>query len=194
MDVNEKIKELRIKRGYKQSDLAGMLGLTPQALSNIEKGKARVDTEKVRLLCEIFDISPNELLSMGKGGVTEIYDPDHILEKYNQLDFYGKEGVKQHIENEYDRIQNNSDSRAFIYPLIEEYAEPRVELDFYRQAAGMGKGQDVVPEAPDKIEVKASSVPTYTDFVIRATGDSMEPTFSPGDLLFVQKTKHLNSH
>lgn len=62
MTIGEKIYTLRGQRRMSQDDLAEKIGVSRQTVSNWETDKVRPDTDKVILLCGLFDISADYLL------------------------------------------------------------------------------------------------------------------------------------
>lgn len=67
MTVGEKIKELRVKNNLSQRDLADMLGYggkTPQTnISKFECGVQPIPEEKIKDLCIIFNVTPEDLMT-----------------------------------------------------------------------------------------------------------------------------------
>lgn len=61
-EIAQRIKAARISKGLTQADVARSLGLTPQAISNFERGKNRISNENLRALCELYDISADIVL------------------------------------------------------------------------------------------------------------------------------------
>lgn len=60
--ISNKIKELRVDIGWNQSKLANEAGITPAALSKIEKGDGRVPTFVVlRKIASALKVQPYEL-------------------------------------------------------------------------------------------------------------------------------------
>jgi len=57
-----RIKELRARDGLKQADLAKMLNITANAVSNYEVGARDIDSETILRLCEIFGCTADYLL------------------------------------------------------------------------------------------------------------------------------------
>ena len=198
MKLGEKLKQLRITNGMSQAELGKKIGMTAQAISSWERGKTDIDIKKLSEICEILGTDADEFLGINKNTDKRaslfdlvIPDEDQILRRYAKLDKHGKDAVKLILEHELARVENGTGTnRAYIYPLVDEIQT--VEIDYYPQSAGMGKGQDVIPSFPEKLEMSIDKVPEYTDYVIRVTGDSMMPTYYPGDLLFIQRTDHLN--
>ncbi|MGN8695549.1 helix-turn-helix domain-containing protein [Bacillota bacterium HCP3S3_F1_1] len=63
MTIGEKLKEARLAKGLKQSDVAAKLGCAATSLTNWEKGKVNPSLEVLSSLCQIYEISALSLLS-----------------------------------------------------------------------------------------------------------------------------------
>lgn len=57
-----RIKELRLKNGWLQADLAERLNTKPQTVSRYEKGDRGLDVETIFKLCDIFGVTADYLL------------------------------------------------------------------------------------------------------------------------------------
>lgn len=62
-EVGSTIKDLRIKKGLTQDQLATMIQLTPQAVSKWENGDSYPDLQIIGMLTEIFEVSMDELMN-----------------------------------------------------------------------------------------------------------------------------------
>lgn len=62
METKDIILELRTKKGYSQEELAEKLFVTRQAVSRWENGETLPNTETLKLLSKLFDVSINTLL------------------------------------------------------------------------------------------------------------------------------------
>ena len=58
----KKLRELRLKNGYTQQQVATAIGKTYQAYSYYENGKRDPDTETLKLLADFFSVSVDYLL------------------------------------------------------------------------------------------------------------------------------------
>lgn len=61
MKIGDNIKNFRIFRNIKQQDLADALGKSKSVISNWERGENAPDVESCQKLCQIFQITPNQL-------------------------------------------------------------------------------------------------------------------------------------
>lgn len=62
MNLAEKLFELRKAKNLTQDDVAEKLNVTRQTVSKWETGQSTPDFDKIVPLCELYEISPNELL------------------------------------------------------------------------------------------------------------------------------------
>ena len=62
METKDMIFELRIKKGMSQEELAEKVFVTRQAVSRWETGETVPNTETLKLLSKLFDVSINTLL------------------------------------------------------------------------------------------------------------------------------------
>lgn len=69
-DIGNEIKKIRLQKGYTQSELARMLFVSPQALSKWEKNETSPSLEMISNICEILDITPNDLFGYVQETVT----------------------------------------------------------------------------------------------------------------------------
>lgn len=63
MNLGEKLFELRKEKNLTQDDVAEKLNVTRQTVSKWETNQSTPDFDKIVPLCELFEISPNELLT-----------------------------------------------------------------------------------------------------------------------------------
>ena len=62
METKDMIRELRTKKGFSQDELAEKVFVTRQAVSRWENGETTPNTETLKLLSKLFDVSINTLL------------------------------------------------------------------------------------------------------------------------------------
>ena len=71
METKDIILELRMKKGFSQDELAEKVFVTRQAVSRWENGETIPNTETLKLLSELFDVSINTLLGSPRELVCE---------------------------------------------------------------------------------------------------------------------------
>ncbi len=66
MNIGKRIKELRTIYKLTQTQLAEKLNTTQDTISLWELGKSYPDIQNLVKLCELFDVTPNELLDFNQ--------------------------------------------------------------------------------------------------------------------------------
>lgn len=75
MDFAERLKELRTKRGYSQSELADKLHVSKSTISMLEVGSRKPSIEMLELIGDFFNVDTNYLLGKEIGS-TYYLDPE----------------------------------------------------------------------------------------------------------------------
>lgn len=84
-----RIKELRIKKGWTQTDLADKLNTGKNTISRYETEQRQLDTETLFKLCDIFGVTADYLLGRSDVPVAQISDEDWLL-----LDAYHRASLR----------------------------------------------------------------------------------------------------
>ena len=176
--LGAQIRKYREHRQLTQKQLAEKLGESSgSVIYNWEKGIGRPDCDKLVRLCDILDISADELLgckSMAQRTTAAEWD---TIQKYRALDEHGKEVVDYLIDSEYKRVR-----------LSMKKPKPRMyKIDWFTLPASAGTGNILDSELAEELLVPESAEAEQADFVISVGGDSMEPTYHDGDQVFVEK-------
>jgi len=66
MNIGDKILEFRKSKGYSQEDIANKLNVSRQTISKWETNQSTPDFDKIVPLCQLFDITTDELLMNSK--------------------------------------------------------------------------------------------------------------------------------
>ncbi len=64
MDIGERIKELRIKRGYTQNRFADFAGISQAHLRRVEMGLADITVGHLQLICDALNITLQEFFDV----------------------------------------------------------------------------------------------------------------------------------
>ena len=75
-----RIKELRLSNGMKQSELAALLSVSPTAISKYELGQLDISSSTINRLCDIFGCTADYLL-----GRSDRPEPELTLEEEQLL-------------------------------------------------------------------------------------------------------------
>lgn len=101
MTFKEKLKEARLAKGLTQNELAELVNVKHNTISDWERGRSKPDPDSIELLCGALDISPSFLLSDSSSNYTP--KEESIIRKYRKLDEHGKELVNTILDKEYLR-------------------------------------------------------------------------------------------
>ena len=176
--LGAQIRKYREHRQLTQKQLAEKLGESSgSVIYNWEKGIGRPDCDKLVRLCDILDISADELLgckSMAQRTTAAEWD---TIQKYRALDEHGKEVVDYLIDSEYKRVTT----------LTRKPKTRMYKLDWFTLPSSAGTGNILDSDLAEELLVPESAEAEQADFVISVGGDSMEPTYHDGDKVFVEK-------
>lgn len=87
MTIGEKLLELRKKKSLSQEEVADKLNVTRQTISKWETDQSTPDFDKIAPICELYDISADELLRDKKIEKEEI-ETERIEEQDEELNNY----------------------------------------------------------------------------------------------------------
>lgn len=124
------------------------------------------------------------------------YNEMEYVKKYRALDPPGKTAVDFILENETQRIQTIKILTAQTDQLRAELAGPKTltrYFSYYGKIAAAGKSfgfDDII--AADVMELPITDLNHDADYLIGVSGDSMEPDYHDGDIVYVKKTDHLD--
>lgn len=108
MNVGEKIKAARIRKGYTQEELGKLIGVQKSAVAKYEKGRVvNIKRSVLAKISKVLDIPPVELVSdieeqpiKTASELADIFlDADlmNMIREYNSLDDKKKAQVKEYV-------------------------------------------------------------------------------------------------
>lgn len=200
MSFGNRLKTARQNKKMTQKELANIIGVKHNSISNWENDQNYPGPDTIELLCGLLDISPNYLLS-GKTGdsptLTEIRSskasPPEVTyavatwkreyqehtDKYARLDDYGRKAVDALTEIELARVKYEQEELERVdYNNIITISKS----DF---AASAGTGIYLGPESFSQIKVCKNNLTKKAKFAVPVKGNSMNPDFYDGDILLV---------
>ena len=157
------LSEILIKNGFKASN---------KAVSSWEKDTTEPSASLLLFLCKLL-------------GITDIYGEYYGNNPSNPMSGLNEEGKEKAL----DYIQLLVDSGKFQNATIIPFHR-KIRLFDIPASAGVGNFLD--GDNFTEVEV-GEEVPATADFGIRISGDSMEPRFVNGQIVWVQKQDTLNS-
>lgn len=145
--IYARIKDLRIKNRYSQTDMAARLELNQTSYGKLERGETQLTIERLEQLANIFSITPKELMFPEEPGeVIERQRGKELLEKLEtQIELLQKEvqvaDRQRKVDQEYIEIATQQHSL-----LVELFAHMDTEnirqIQDTLRAVAQDKGQD----------------------------------------------------
>ncbi len=191
--IGEKIKQYRLKNGWTQQELGSKIGISKNAIGNYEKGIRSPKKDTMFDLANAFKISIDDLFpQIKKDSSTTTSLPNtpdsltqQITDKVVQLTTQNKKIVLWTSEELLESQKNEEETKINeVSEVIQLYS-----YDYYDHPASAGTGQYLNDVRVEQIELP---VDVDADFVIPIKGDSMEPDYHDGDLVFIQTSVDLN--
>jgi len=182
MNYGAILAKLRKEKKYSQTKVVDYLNRhSKKKYSNImvsqwENGYALPPVEQFLLMCEMYGVT--DIQKTFRGVNTDIPD-------YYKLNSLGKKRADEYISTLlYNPAFNKPDGFSVSEP-ITKY----LKLFIIPPAAGTGTYLD--SDAFDEIPVDGT-VPECADFAVKVSGDSMEPRFTDGQIIFIKQQVTLN--
>ena len=173
--ICDRIRHYREKLGMEQKALAAMVGVTANAVSNWERGRARPDVNLLPDICEALQITLYQLYSLDDPSVKYTTVEDAFMENYRQLTPGHQYAVRAMAQNLL-QVQQAEGCRE-IHKLT------RFE---HQLAAGIGDPSEF-EDSGTPIYVYDDSLTCRADCVFTVNGDSMEPDYPDGCMVLVKR-------
>lgn len=120
IDIGQKLKQLRKQKGLSQEQVADFLHISQSAYARIENGESHSWAYHIRKICEIFDITPEELVREGKS----VYQIQMNDEK-NLESMCGKQQLADKLIEQYEQTIKSLKEQIEIYKkMIDEKEKP----------------------------------------------------------------------
>ena len=173
--ICDRIRHYREKLGMEQKALAAMVGVTANAVSNWERGRARPDVNLLPDICEALQITLYQLYGLDDPSVKYTTMEDAFMENYRQLTPGHQYAVRAMAQNLLQVQQ--TEGRLKIHKLT------RFE---HQLAAGIGDPNEF-EDSGTPIYVYDDSLTCRADCVFTVNGDSMEPDYPDGCRVLVER-------
>ncbi len=131
MNLGERIKESRKRKGLTQRQLADLIGVKHNSISNWENNQNKPDPDTLELLCGALDVSPSYLLGYNSYSsekkMTNFHAFIHEFEKYESIYNIRTNQVEIFLESEPGTKYVIS---AELYNDFLEFTQQRIETEF----------------------------------------------------------------
>ena len=182
-----KLKALRKEKKLNQGEVAELLGITAQAYQKDEYGTAELTHENLVKLADFYGVSADYLLGRTEikamAGTTPAEQLDvsavekRIIERYTQLD----ENMRAVCVEVFRQLTGAA------FPGENEKPDIIVYSRMHRMKASAGAGYDL--ENDDEwreVRIYDCQEAHDADFAVEVDGDSMEPDYHDGEIVFVK--------
>ncbi|HHQ7202132.1 TPA: S24 family peptidase [Staphylococcus aureus] len=191
MGIGEGLKKLRKNKNMTMEQLATDLNNKYPDLMKLTKGKiSKWENEKeeprlstAKILAEYFNVKINDLYSESN---TTYKDDNDITSIYNKLTPPRQENVLNYANSQLDEQNSKGDNVVDI----NSYKQDKTPVNV-NGCVSAGVGERLHDEALFTEMVKAP-VPPH-DLALKVNGDSMEPMFKDGEIIFVEKTHNIKN-
>lgn len=200
MKLGELLKSYRTEHKLSMDAFCELSDLTKGYISMLEKNE---HPKSKKPIVPSYDT----IEKIAKGMQISTDDLINMLDDEQEIQINATPAVlsKSQIQSIYDELEPNGQRKVVTYAeklrdeqekrkktKINEVSEKVVQLygyDYYDHATSAGTGQYLNDVRVERIELP---VDVDADFVIPIKGDSMEPDYQDGDLVFIQTSVDLN--
>jgi repressor LexA len=188
--IAENITHFRKQRGITQKELAKEVGITASTMTDYMKLRSAPSFGVIQKLADYFGVKKSDIDTTFKEESSSLPDASDLLtqqitDKVVQLTPDNKKIVLRTSEELLESQKNEEETKINeVSEVIQLYS-----YDYYDHAASAGTGQYLNDVRVEQIELP---VDIDADFVIPIKGDSMEPDYHDGDLVFIQTSVELN--
>ncbi|CZQ71728.1 putative phage repressor protein [Staphylococcus aureus] len=176
----DRLKQIMSERKISQSELSRRTGIGRNSISDYLNGKYEAKQDKVFELAKALNVNEAWLMGFDISKNRKIENND-ITTVYNQLTPPRQNNVLKYATNQLEEQNNDSDNLVDFNSYIQE----KSEVDIYG-CASAGIGERLYNEPISK-EFVRGYVPAH-DIALKVNGDSMEPLFKNGQIIFIEKS------
>lgn len=181
MELGEMISLYRKEAGLTIDELAVESGVSKGAINKIISGETKAPTlDKMKALAKALGKTLNDFMDDPVSIDYEFSREEFAhIKKYRVLDTHGKRVVDHVLDDEYDRmthIESREEKGSITY------------ITLYDLAVSAGTGEPFGDTYySTKLEIPTEEVPEEAHCCLRVNGDSMEPAYKDGDVVFVRR-------
>lgn len=176
----DRLKQIMSERKISQSELSRRTGIGRNSISDYLNGKYEAKQDKVFELAKALNVNEAWLMGFDISKNRKIENND-ITSIYSKLTPPRQSNVLKYATNQLEEQNNDSDNLLDFNSYIQE----KSEVDIYG-CASAGIGERLYNEPISK-EFVRGYVPAH-DIALKVNGDSMEPLFKNGQIIFIEKS------
>lgn len=181
----DRLKQIMSERKISQSELSRRTGIGRNSISDYLNGKYEAKQDKVFELAKALNVNEAWLMGFDISKNRKIENND-ITSIYNKLTPPRQENVLNYANSQLDEQNSKGDNVVDI----NSYKQDKTPVNV-NGCVSAGVGERLHDETLFTEMVKAP-VPPH-DLALKVNGDSMEPMFKDGEIIFVEKTHSIKN-
>ena len=177
----DNIKRLLSAKGLNPRQLAIALDFKYTTVNDWVNAKTYPRIDKIEMLANFFNVSKSDLV---ENKTEEVPTTSPVQAIYDQLTPPRQGKALAYLEKQLLEQNEEETKKNEVSEVIQLYS-----YDYYDHPASAGTGQYLNDVRVERIELPVN---IDADFVIPIKGDSMEPDYHDGDLVFIQTSVDLS--
>lgn len=188
----------RRKAHLTQEEVANLLKIKKNTISNYENGISEPDIDTFCELCKIYKIDVSKLFGEICGirlfyndFVMKPSEIDYLL-KYRNLDENGKIHIEYEINREIESLNLLKEKESEIEKTRHSVQE-FINIPYFQELSFNEPNEYVFSGLPtNTLSALSTDISLQADFIMDIHTKSMIPTFKPDDLVYIKQTTDLN--
>lgn len=193
MNFGERLYKIRKTYNYRQEDVANILGVGKNTISNYEKNVSKPCYDVLVKLCNTFNVDADYFMQDDLTHITNNIQTNHreLIDAYNDKKLLDSD--RRIVDfilgiGEWDSGAKTNHSQYSKETLAEIDSGNVILINTYAMPVSAGTGNFIEEDTPVQLPYRSTKTTAISDFCVRVSGDSMEHYCHDGDFLFVQKT------
>lgn len=184
-NFKDRLKQIMSERKISQSELSRRTGIGRNSISDYLNGKYEAKQDKVFELAKALNVNEAWLMGFDISKNRKIENND-IASIYSKLTPPRQKNVLNYANEQLDEQNTKGDNIVDI----NSYKQDRIAVNV-NGCVSAGVGERLHGETLFTEMVKAP-IPPH-DLALKVNGDSMEPMFKDGEIIFVEKTHNIKN-
>ena len=184
MNVGERMRAIRKQKQMSADELARKIGVSRSTIFRYEKGDIeKVPIEIVAKVADALDIKPEQLMGLKPASIA-----DSVHNIVTRLHPARQKKVYNYADDQLKQQQNEN-----VVSLDDERQKRQPILLHIAGTVSAGTGEYLPDDDTGDDVLFSGPVPNY-DYAVRVNGDSMEPMFEDGQIIFVKRCDDCDIH
>lgn len=141
MTFGGKLKKARTEKHMTQKQLAEMISVKHNSVSNWENDINKPDPDTIELLCGVLDITPNYLLASSPDDFSPF--EKLLVKRYRNLDDFGRETVDIALDRETERVTSLKKQKERIEELENTHSSTVIDIQPHLEVKAAHQRTDI---------------------------------------------------